>query len=82
MIWYLDLAIVGRTIVGKVHQLATEGDSARHGAVRQVGKWEAIGMLAAWNDTPLGSDHYTRAAAMQAVADWHAANEGKRNDVD
>lgn len=77
MIWYLDLAIVGRTIVGTVHQLAVEGDSARHGAVRQVGSWQATGMRAAWKDTDLGSNHATRAAAMQAVADWYAANEGK-----
>lgn len=78
MIWYLDLAIVGRTIVGRVHQLpAGDGSKTGPGEVRQVGKWRATGMLAAWNDTDLGSEHSTRAAAMQAVATWHAANQGK-----
>lgn len=78
MIWYLDLAIVGRTIVGKVHQLAGEGSKAGPGEIRQVGRWQAVGMLAAWNDTDLGSDHATRVKAMRAVADWYAANEGKK----
>lgn len=82
--WHLDLAIADPTpkceayrVVGSVHQLPVEGDSARHGAVRQVGKWQAIGMLKAWKDTDLGGDHLTRTDAMRAVADWHAANERK-----
>jgi hypothetical protein len=74
--WYVDLAIVGRTIVGKVHQLTVEGKSAP-GQVRQVGKWHAIGMRATWADTELGTEHATRNEAMLAVAKWYEANEGK-----
>jgi hypothetical protein len=70
LLWYLDLAIVGRCIVGRVYQLAVEGKSAP-GQVRQVGKWAAIGMKEAWSDTPLGQEHATRNAAMQAVVSWY-----------
>lgn len=68
--FYLDLALVGRCVVGRVHQLPVEGSSAP-GQVRQVGKWVAIGMKEAWDDTALGEEHATRRDAMQAIVNWY-----------
>jgi hypothetical protein len=75
MFWYLDLAIVGLTVVGRIHQLPTEG-TAGPGQVKQVGKWTATGMAAEWSDTPLGETFSTRAEAMRAVSNWH--EQGKK----
>lgn len=67
--WYLDLAIVQTRIVGKVWQAATN-EQVGPGQVRASGKWQAVGMVAAWCDTNLGAEFEKRADAMEAVATW------------
>ena len=69
--WYMDLAIDGVRLVGKVWQ-TSPGEVAK-GGMRPAAPWVAVGMAAAWGDTDLGQNHPTRAAAMQAVVDWWAA---------
>ena len=71
--WYLDLAIDGVRLVGKVWQTPPVGESPK-GGVRPPSPWVAVGMAAAWGDTDLGQNHPTRAAAMQAVVDWWAGH--------
>lgn len=61
MRWYLDLAIYGLTVAGKVWQLPG-GPGAQ---------WQAMGMNAEWCDTDLGA-HATKAEAQQAVVQWVA----------
>ena len=67
--WYLDLAIDGVRLVGKVWQTAPTGDNPK-GGVRPPQPWVAVGMAAAWGDTDLGQTHPTRDAAMRAVVEW------------
>lgn len=67
--WYLDLAIDGVRLVGKVWQTAPTGDAPK-GGVRPPAPWVAVGMAAAWGDTDLGQTHQTRDAAMRAVVAW------------
>lgn len=75
--WYLDLAIVGRTVVGRIWQGTAKPDAPK-GAIQPEATWYAVGMREAWSDTDLGNSHRGRVAAMKTVADWYAANEGKQ----
>ena len=67
--YYLDLAISGLTVIGRVWQDSPPNDIP-HGSVRPAALWNARGMLKEWDDTDLGQ-HATRALAYKAIEAWH-----------
>jgi len=69
--WFLDLCIVGLTVVGKVHQLPALSDGEKYpGQIKKESPWQATGMKDTWCDTDLGQ-HNKFADARKAVEEWH-----------
>ena len=66
--WFMGLAIVRNTVVGRVHQAP--------GGISEP--WQAYGMLEDWQDTNLGNFHTSKEAAMGAIVEWHEDNRLKQ----
>jgi hypothetical protein len=68
--WFLDLCIVGLTVVGKVNQLPSADGEKYPGQVKKEGLWQAMGMKVSWCDTELGQ-HGKFNDAKRAVEAWY-----------